>query len=157
MKTAFPHFIKKKDDFNEIMLQWAMPNEVRRLVFTHAESTRALIDHGKRFDVPLPPGRLMRAKYSGGPDFGGASPSRARHTTITLTFFDDTVMEHKHVSVTAEFVLSALIEFCAANKIMLPRGAEKSLDVTEFNFCLDIRMASTADGVDAAPALELDD
>jgi hypothetical protein len=65
---------------------------------------------------------------------------------LTLTFFDEKTLEQKFYNLTSDFVSSALVEYCLTNKIMMPKSAEKRLDVTEFNICLDINMENFTRG-----------
>ena len=125
-----------------------MPTEIRRLVFSHAESTEALSDHGKKFDAPIPAGKLIRAQLK-------TMEEKDKFQMVNLTFYDDMTLSHKVVSMTTDFVRAALIDFCATHRIVLPRDAEKTLDVTEFNFCLDIKMDKSAGS--AAPPLTFDE
>ncbi len=127
-----------------------MPKEVRRLVFAHQETTDAVIEYGKKFNISFPPGRIIRAKYANDSvqdlhtmqkfksDVLKDYNVQEKKGSIIVTFFDETTFEHKFYNFTADMISGALIEFCIKNHIMLPKNAGKSLDVTEFNICLDI-------------------
>ena len=54
--------------------------------------------------------------------------------------FDERSFEQKFINLTADFISVALIEYSITNKIMMPKNAEKNLDLTEFNICLDINL-----------------
>lgn len=129
-----------------------MATEHRRIVFTHPETTAAIRQHGANQGITFPNGKVIRARFAGNAeyefhsmklyksplqmDYNVQDTSRA----ITLTFFDDVTFEQKYINVTANFVSAALIEYCVANRIMMPKRAEKVLDLTEFNICMDIKM-----------------
>lgn len=125
-----------------------MPKEVRRLIFSHAESTEALATYGRRFDMFFPQGRVILTTYAASAENEapphGRAPRPATHNVtgvrrmITVTYFDEVRFEHRHFNLTSDFIAEALIEYCIAARIMIPRHAEKELDVTEFNLCLDI-------------------
>lgn len=134
-----------------------MTTEIRRVIFTHDESTSALATYGNKVDIKFPEGKIIRARFAGSaeyefhsmkqikfassPDYNVKDVARA----VTLTFFNEKTLEQKYYNVTSEFVSAALIEYCIANKIMLPRNAEKRLEMTEFNICLDINTENKPD------------
>lgn len=146
-----------------------MATEIRRLTFSHSESTAAMRDYGNKNDVKFPDGKIIRARFAGSAEYEFHSMKQIKSPihgdynvkenprAITLTFFDEKTLEQKYYNLTADFVSSAIIEYCIANKIMLPKKAEKRLDVTEFNICLDINMESYTDGDKANQGLALED
>lgn len=145
-----------------------MPKEVRRLVFSHTESTHAILEYGQKFSMSFPKGRIIRAKFAGTAEYEFhtmkefKSPVhrtynvQEKHSAVIITFFDEETFEHKYYNLTADFVSAALIEFCIRNKIMLPRNAAKELDITEFNICLDIKFENQT-AADAPPLAFEDD
>ncbi|MFA7275786.1 MAG: hypothetical protein WC043_03175 [Pseudobdellovibrionaceae bacterium] len=129
-----------------------MATEIRRLIFTHSESTSAIRTFGETHGITFPDGRIVRARYAGSAEYEFHSMKTFKPTTqnsynikenpraVTLAFFDESTFEQKFYNLTADFVTAALIEYCIANKIMMPKQAEKKLDFTEFNICLDISL-----------------
>lgn len=127
-----------------------MPQEVRRLVFTHPEATVAISAYGKKFNIVFPEGKIIHARFGGTSEFEEhnmrdfKSPVhrtynvQEKRSSIIITFFVAETLEHKYFNLTADFVSASIIEFCIANKIMLPKNATKIIDITEFNICLDI-------------------
>jgi hypothetical protein len=127
-----------------------MATEIRRLVFSHAESTKALKVFGEKYDMTFPEGKIIRAKFAGNAEYEFHSMKQfkssihrdynveGKPSSVIVTYFDDKTFEHKFFNLTADFISGALIEYSIANKIMLPKAAKKALDVTEFNICLDI-------------------
>lgn len=127
-----------------------MATEIRRLVFSHAESTRAINEFGKKFGMHFPEGKIIRAVFAGIAEYEFHSMKQfkpaihsdynveGKEKSVILTYFDEKTLEHKFFNVTADFVSGALIEYCLANKIILPKAAKKTVDVTEFNIALDI-------------------
>lgn len=132
-----------------------MATEIRRLVFSHAESTKALEDFGKKYNIQFPTGKIIRAKFAGTAEYEFHSMKQlktsihkdynveGKASSVIITYFDDKTFEHKFFNLTADFISGALIEYCIANKIMLPKTSKKSLDITEFNICLDINFDNT--------------
>ena len=143
-----------------------MPTEVRRLVFAHAETTQALHAYGDKNGVTFAKGKVIRAKFGHDSDFEFHTMRDhaqeiqqtynvlEKRKSVIVTIFDDATLEHKYYNLTADFVALALIEYCIAQKIILPKEATKELDITEFNICLDIHMNTTTDG--SAPILALE-
>lgn len=127
-----------------------MPKEVRRIVFMHSESTIALADYGKKFDMTFPNGNIIKATFAGHSEYELHSMKQHQNPlqqqynieqkarAVIITYFDSKTLEHKYFNLTADFISSALIEYCIANKIMLPKQAKKSLDISEFSIVLDV-------------------
>lgn len=146
-----------------------MATEIRRLVFSHAESTRALEVFGKKYDMYFPEGKIIRAKFAGNAEYEFHSMKQfkssihrdynveGRPSSVIVTYFDEKTLEHKFFNLTADFVSGALIEYCISNKIMLPKGAKKALDVTEFNICLDINYDNETEESKASGLLAMED
>lgn len=135
-----------------------MPREVRRLVFTHAESTKAIVNYSQQFDMSFPQGRIIKAQYTGSAEYEFHTMKSFKSNihdkynvkenakSIIITFFDETTFEHKFYNLTADFLSAALIEYCIDKNIMMPKEAQKTLDLTEFNICLDINYEKSAEG-----------
>ncbi|PZP55440.1 MAG: hypothetical protein DI586_06850 [Micavibrio aeruginosavorus] len=127
-----------------------MPQELRRIVFSHSESTEALIAYGKKFDMLFSSGNIIRANFAGNSEYEFHSMKQHQSSvqkqynieqkprSVIVTFFDAKTLEHKYFNLTADFISSALIEYCIAHKIILPKQAKKSLDISEFNIVLDV-------------------
>lgn len=143
-----------------------MPAELRRLVFSHKETTEALLAYGKEENIPFPKGKMIRAKYAGNAEYELHS-MKGKQTgvnknfnvddqdrAIIVTFFDEETFEHKFFNLTADFISAALIKFCIEQKIMLPRDARKSLDLTEFNVCMDVVIDNLNGGSGAGASLD---
>ena len=77
--------------------------------------------------------------------------------SVIVTFFDSKTMEHKYFNLTADFISSALIEYCIENKIVLPKSAKKSLDISEFNIVLDVAMEPFQKSGSPSSVLSLED
>lgn len=136
-----------------------MPQEIRRIVFSNAEATGAVIRHGEIFNLNFPVGKIVRAKIAGK---GEHLPEKAQsfHTelhrdyniqeqseSIVLSFFDERSFEHKYYELRADFITAALVSFCLDHSIILPRKGKKTLGLTDLNLCLDIDYAtSTPEG-----------
>jgi len=147
-----------------------MPKEVRRIVFPHSESTIALSDYGKKFDMVFPNGNIIKATFAGLSEYELHSmklhenPLQQQYNieqkprAVIVTYFDAKTLEHKYFNLTADFISSALIEYCINHKIMLPKLALKSLDISEFNIVLDVSTDGPKEpGAQNAPILQLED
>lgn len=144
-----------------------MATEIRRLIFSHSETTSAIRSYGDAHGMKFPEGRIIRARYAGNAEYEFHSMKQFKAPiqgdynvketpkAITLTFFDEKTFEQKFINLTADFVSAALIEYCVTHKIMMPKAAEKKLDLTEFNACLDINLENITDS--AGGPLKLED
>lgn len=127
-----------------------MVTEVRRIIFTHGESGAAIRSHGEKEGLKFPEGKLIRARFAGSSEYEFHSMKTRRapiqstynildtSRAVTLTFFDEITLEQKYFNVTSNFLSIALIEYCIANKIMMPKAVQKALDITDFNMCIDL-------------------
>lgn len=127
-----------------------MPHEIRRIVFSYIESKDAIVAYGKKFDMSFAEGNIIRATFAGSSEYELHSMRQNQNylneqynieqkpRSVIVTFFDSKSLEHKYFNLTSDFISSALIEYCIAQKIVLPKAAKKSLDITEFNIVLDI-------------------
>lgn len=135
-----------------------MAIEIRRLIFTHTEAMDAIKTYAAQNGINLPNGKIVRAQFAGSAeyeinnlkqmksDMQGAYNVKENPRAIILTIFSEDTLEQKYFNLTADFISIALIEYCIKHKIMLPKDAEKSLDLTDFNICLDISRDSFTDG-----------
>lgn len=143
-----------------------MATEIRRLIFSHSETTSAIRAYGAKMGMKFPDGRVIRARYAGNAEYEFHSMKQFKSPiqgdynvketpkAVTLTFFDEKTFEQKFINLTADFISSALIEYCILHKIMMPKNAEKSLDLTEFNVCLDINLENQTDSSSGPLRLE---
>jgi hypothetical protein len=143
-----------------------MATEIRRLIFSHSETTSAIRTYGTSLGMKFPDGRVIRARYAGNAEYEfhtlkqfkapiqGDYNVRETPKAITLTFFDEKTFEQKFINLTADFISAALIEYCIQNKIMMPKNAEKNLDLTEFNVCLDINLENLTENASGPLRLE---
>lgn len=127
-----------------------MATEIRRLVFTNSEATKALRTYGQKYSMEFPEGKVIRSRFAGNAEYEfhtmkqfkapihGDYNIEGNPRAVIVTFFDEKTFEQKYFNLTADFVSAALVEFCIENRIMMPKGAKKALDVNEFNMCLDI-------------------
>ncbi len=127
-----------------------MPREIRRIIFTQDEATEALSNYGNKFNMTFPSGKVIKVNFGASTEYD-QHPMKSFQSTLhrqynieqkpratIVTFFDSTTLEHKYFNLTADFISSALIEYCIEHKIMLPKAARKTLDIAEFNLVLDI-------------------
>jgi len=105
-----------------------VPTELRRIVFTNDELRQALDAHIiYQQSKKLPMGLITSAKLS--PD----------QTKVVLGMYDPRT-ETKHLlEVSAGHAAAALLRYCFAHRVPLPKDATKSLIVSGDNIALDIR------------------
>lgn len=146
-----------------------MPKEIRRLAFSHTEATRALNEYAQKKKVTLPQGKVLHARFASqgeetedtmnfdhGNIFQTYNVEQSKNNVV-ITFYEEQTLEHKYCNVKADFVSAAMIEYCIANKVMLPKSGAKTIDITEFNICLDITMDIKVEAEDTVLSLEDDD
>ncbi len=146
-----------------------MATEIRRLIFSHDEAIEALRSFGNKNGISFPAGKIIRARFAGNAEYEIHSMKELRSKiqrdynvkenprAVTITIFCDATLEQKYYNLTANFISAALIEYCIHNKIMLPKDAEKRLDLTDFNICLDISKESFTEADQPGSRLHLED
>jgi len=141
-----------------------MPTEVRRLIFTNTESADALRAYGPKFHIEFPGGALIQSRFSNHPDAAKSTPvsdglkyqqtPRTSTTPIVVTFFSNN--DHVSLTLTQDFVMAALVDYCLNHKIIMPKGSERHVDVVDLHLCLDLTIQS-GDPAKAGLSLALDD
>ena len=145
-----------------------MPEEIRRIRFTFAETAQALNDYARDHGIRLPEGHITRARL-------GKKAKHEIHTMrehtgrvqqdhnvseadddIIITFFDDSAMQHNALNLSKAVIAAVLIDYCIDNKILLPKQAQKSIAVDELYICMDIELSSASDKDAAILSLEED-
>lgn len=115
-----------------------MPSETRQILFDEAEVMDALRFYSKVSAGRIPPGDIEGCTFSKGPDIeallhvrdlDGKGESQARFTTSELA--------------------AALITYCRAARIPVPKRATKSLKIVEDMLAISFRLDEAAS---AAPA-----
>ncbi|HAJ90758.1 MAG TPA: hypothetical protein DCM27_07090 [Rhodospirillaceae bacterium] len=146
-----------------------MAIEIRRLIFNQSEAIEAIKAYGTKNGITFPDGKIVRAKFAGAAEYEInilkqiKSEITADHNVkedsraVILTIFSEETLEQKYFNLTSNFISAALIEYCIKHKIMLPKDAEKSLDITDFNICLDISRDSFTDEDQSTTRLSLED
>lgn len=109
-----------------------MPIEMRTLIFSRDEVAEALAEHAERGGGALPQGRVIHCQIACGPDLALVvklvPPERAQIQTVTLD---------------AEAVGAALIDYCLRRAIPLPRNASRSLQVLGEALALSLAINET--------------
>lgn len=144
-----------------------MPEEVRRIMFNFSEVTKALRDYTQNHDVWLPEGSVARVRRGKKAQHelqtmrGHTEKVQRDHNVsdasddIMISFFDEVSLEHAYANLSKAFIAAALIEYCISHKILLPKEAQKSIEVEELHVCMDIRF-NAASG-NEAPILSLEE
>ena len=146
-----------------------MATEIRRLIFTHNEAIEAIKAYATQNGITFPSGKIVRAQFAGSAEYEINSLKQIKSDVqksynvkenpraVILTIFSSETLEQKYFNLTANFISIALIEYCIKHKIMLPKDAEKSLDLTDFNICLDISRDNFTDADHTDTRLKLAD
>lgn len=113
-----------------------MPTEARRITFSKAELSAALYRHLAGSDSTLPAGAITRISGDARHDLVKISVTTSEYDTATTVEFSVTQIGE------------ALIDYCVANKIPLPKAFSKSLVITDDTVALDITNAVS--GLDAS-------
>jgi hypothetical protein len=97
-----------------------MPAEIRHILFTHAETLEAAIDHLRRAKQALPRGQVVDTGFAElGPGLG------SRFTFKVAP--DGNTGPPRPCTIEGEALVTALINYCKVRGIPLPMRAEKRL------------------------------
>ena len=105
-----------------------MPNEARRLSFSNAELKEAVRDNPDRKEKNVPSG-----------DVTDIISVRPGHTLLfEVTYFDFATHKESTIRIDENEALDAVITYCRARSIPLPRASRKALRVIDQKLCLDV-------------------
>jgi hypothetical protein len=105
-----------------------MPTELRRIVFTNSELRQALDAHLAHGTAKLPFELLDSVKFV---------DDKENEIAVTTSVGGGTV----ETVLSTALVAAALIKFCMATGVRLPRAAKKSISLSGDNLALDLRIA----------------
>ena len=111
-----------------------MVAEVRYVIFTTQELSRALIASHQKKGETLPSGTIHSITQDSRPG-----------VKVTITIAPDREADHILLDWTEEEVLSALVAYCRGNNIPLPASSSKQLGTIRHSLCLVITMNVTDD------------
>ena len=117
-----------------------MPFETRRIMFNYDETLQALLAYGSKYNMSFPEGKIAKVTDANPKEYAFNPLKKFREgdaLPIIVSFFQEG-HEHKYVTLTTEFILGALVEYCLNNKIMLPKSAHKEIEVIEFHIALEV-------------------
>ncbi len=127
-----------------------MAIEIRRLIFSYPEAMEAIKDYAQKNEIALPAGKIVKTQLAGNAEYEINPLKQIKSSiqsdynvkdsprSVILTLFSDETLEQRYLNLTANFISTALIEYCIKHKIILPKDVEKSLDFSDFSICLDI-------------------
>src|SRR3954467_8090639 len=98
-----------------------MPSELRRIVFSNDELRQALDAYYLGIGKSLPVGYVRSARFA-------ADPAQ-----IVITIYDRREDQTHEAALNAAQVAAALIKFCFAHRIPIPKHAQKSLALSGDN------------------------
>jgi hypothetical protein len=105
-----------------------MPNEFRRLTFSNAELKEAVLDNPDRKEKNIPSG-----------DVTDVISVRPGHNFLfEVTYFDFATHKESTIRIDENEALDAVITYCRARSIPLPRASRKALRVIDQKLCLDV-------------------
>ena len=93
-----------------------MPIEMRTLIFSRDELTEAITDHAAATGTALPDGTIMFCSVTAAPAL-----------QVTLKLVPDGQSTIETVTLGAEAVGAALVHYCIARGIPVPRRSDRSL------------------------------
>lgn len=142
-----------------------MVKEVRRILFSYAEITDALLSYGKKIEIAVPEGMINKVI------FGSATETKdikmlidvkqvyniePQPRSVVATYFNKDTMAHKYLNLPADFMSAALVEYCFDHKILLPKTARKQFDISDLTVVLDI-MSDIETGKSPGESLSLEE
>lgn len=117
-----------------------MPFETRRIMFNYEETHEAITSFGSKYNMSFPEGRVVKITDSNPKEYAFNPLKKFRDNDampIIVSFAQDGE-PHKYVTLTSEFILGALVEYCLNHKIVLPKSAHKEIEVIEFHVALEV-------------------
>ncbi len=121
-----------------------MASEIRHILFEPPEVVAAVGDYFRRVGRAVPAGIVVQCGPSGGPD----STPISFHMTLAqdplerrLRLADRVVAPSHHLTVDSADLTAALILFCRSQKIPLPAGVAKTLEIYGDKICLTFTLA----------------
>jgi len=114
--------------------------DLRRIVFTIKEVLQAIEDYRQLASGFLPAGEIV-----------GATPGEAHALNVTLENMVNGAPQQTTCTLGSLEVLKALIPFCIANGIMMPRAGQKSFAITNDGATLNIKLDVKLSGVKDRP------
>ena len=113
-----------------------MPTELRRLIFSRDELAAAIAHYNKESPNGMPSGHVMYCKISQNEDL-----------QITVKILPDGESDVQTVELTTDTVASALMQYCLANKIPMPRKSHKTLQAIAGNIEMNLLIDGTSKDV----------
>ncbi len=93
-----------------------MPEELRKILFSKEEVQAAVVDYCLRAKIPLPDNNIDGLEVSADPN-----------AMVVLKYADTGPAEASEVELSRDQVAAALIRYCSAINVPLPRSAQKVL------------------------------
>ncbi|HZS82467.1 MAG TPA: hypothetical protein VFA50_06330 [Stellaceae bacterium] len=110
-----------------------MPTELRRIVFSNEELRQALNTQRIEGRLVIPFGQIQSASFM-----------EKTRGDVLLKIYDNNADKHHEVVLGNTFVAAALMSYCIAARIPLPRNAKKSISISGDNVALDLRTEAKA-------------
>jgi hypothetical protein len=113
-----------------------MPDEFRRLTFSNAELKDAVHDNPDRKEKNVPTGDVT--------DVTSVRPKD--NFLFEITYFDFAKHKERKIRIDEDEALAAVITYCKARGIPLPRASRKVIRVINQKFCLDALLGDAVAG-----------
>jgi hypothetical protein len=107
-----------------------MPTEYRKIVFTNQEAANAIHAHARRSKVEIPVGDILSYDFTQPPE-----------EMLLLTMRPPGDAPNVSVRLESSFIAAALIAYCIAHKIPLPKAAKKSISIQGSSVALDLQIS----------------
>ena len=105
-----------------------MPDEFRRLTFSNAELKEAVRDNPDHEEKNIPSGDVTHV----------ISVRPGENFLLEVTSFDFAKHKESKIRIDEDEALAAVVTYCGARGIPLPRASRKALRVVDQKFCLDV-------------------
>ena len=114
-----------------------MPDEFRRLTFSNVELKEAVGDNPDRQAKTMPSGDVTDI----------TSVRSGAGFEFEVTYFDFAKHKESMIRIDEDEALAAIINYCKAQGIPLPRPSRKVLRVIDGKFCLDVLVGDAVAGI----------
>ena len=106
-----------------------MPEELRKILFSKEEVQAAAVSYCLRAKIRLPDKNIENLEVRADPE-----------AMVVLKYADTGPEEENEVELSRDQVAAALIRYCSAINVPLPRGAQKILQPSDNGICLLINI-----------------
>ena len=110
-----------------------MPSEFRQVRFSNSELIEILSDYNQVAQNKLPEGKIV-----------SCTPVAEAEVAVCLELVDQSSGETQIASLAPELVAAALLRYCIRQRILMPRGATKTIKIHGDEISLNVRIKGQA-------------